>query len=124
MKLLIILICALCANAFAGNIYKCTDGNGKQSFSDMPCADGLETEHLTYKERSWVEKLKARKPVNTTVLSVKKEGVATELEYQFSNRKELNKFLKLAGELSGKNVYLLKSIEGYVAFWRGVEITE
>ena len=111
MKLLIILICVLSTNAFAGEIYKCIDGNGKQSFSDMPCADGLETEKLTYKEPTWVEEVKAKKPVNTTILSVRGNGIATEFEYQFSNRKELNKFIKIAGEISGKNVYLLKIID-------------
>lgn len=111
MKLLVIIICVLSANAFAGEIYKCTDGNGKQSFSDTPCVDGLKSEKSTYEERTWIEEVKARKPVNTTVLSVTKDGIATLLEYQFSNRNELNKFIKLAGEISGKNVYLLKIID-------------
>ncbi|WP_394203826.1 hypothetical protein [Marinagarivorans algicola] len=78
MKLLIIFICVLSINTFAGEIYKCIDGNEKQSFSDMLCADGLEIEKLTYKEPAWIEELKAKKPVNTTILSVRENGIATE----------------------------------------------
>ena len=108
MKLLIIIMCMAISNVFATEIFKCADADGKQSFSDTPCAAGLTQKKLVYENSSWIKEIEARKPANTNILTIKKNGVATEFEYQFSKIKELKQFMRLAGKISGQNVYLLK----------------
>lgn len=95
-------------NVFATEIFKCIDEDGKQTFASQPCPGALENETLFYKERSWIKELDAKKPANTNILSVTKKGDDTDLEYQFSKNKEVNKFIALAAKMSGKNAYVLK----------------
>ncbi len=97
-------------SSLAADVYKCTDENGRKTFSDKPCLKTNTQETLKYKEMSLAEQLIAAVPGKSKVIHIAKDGDDTVIDYHFSSNNELQEFMRVSNRLSGKNVNLLKII--------------
>lgn len=97
--------------AFAcADIYKCIEPDGKQYNSDQPCSSSSSQECVEIEERDWVERLRSSVPHGVEILSIKKGDTETTMKYSFATMEHSSRFLKLAAEVSGQRVALIKVI--------------
>ncbi|MES2824906.1 MAG: hypothetical protein V4732_14975 [Pseudomonadota bacterium] len=105
---LFFIVILLALNIAASEIYLCKSSEGKNSYSDKPCATGESQEKRDFKDLPWTKTLDASKPAGTEIIEVTKDNGDTIIKYAFFTGAELKKFMKSAQQLSGMNVNLLK----------------
>jgi len=105
MKYIILPFLLLFITAHAG-INKCTDANGKVSFSDKPCSTVSKSENITYKQRDWKKRLYSLTPKGIKILKIFKSQDETIVSYIFQNKKASNDFMQLVKKLSHLNISL------------------
>lgn len=108
IKILLVYVLLVSTNAFATEVFKCVQPDGRNVFSDKPCPKGVEEEKVIYKDLPWEKALEARKPPDVKITELKKVKGDTLITYRFFNQTDSNTFMKLAHELSKQNVNLLK----------------
>jgi hypothetical protein len=108
IKPMMVCVLLVSSNAFATEVFKCVQSDGKNVFSDKPCPKGAEEEKVTYKDLPWDQALIASKPDDVKVIDVKTTDGDTLITYQFFSNADASRFMRLAHDLSKQNINLLK----------------
>ena len=108
-KIFVVLTALLCQYAFAADIYKCTDENGRQVYSDKKCPKST-AEKIECNETSLDEQLKALTPGKSKINNISRKDDETLVDYEFTTHAELTEFMRLSKKISGKHVYLIKVV--------------
>lgn len=108
MRFLVVLL--LLPALASAEIYKCTDPNGKASYSDRPCSASSTEESVKIEEGDWVERLRSSVPYGIEISSVSKDGAETTVKFNFAKMEQSSQFLRLAAKVSGQSVALTKVV--------------
>jgi len=95
-------------NAYSAT-YKCTDAQGKLSFSDRPCEAGTKEEKFRLDADRWVERIDGVVPVGVELVNVTEFGDTVLIEYQFFEQKQSNEFVSKLRTLSKKSISFIHS---------------
>ncbi len=109
-KCIFMLALLMSQTSFAGDIYKCVDAKGKQTYSDSKCPESTVAEKVKYKEATLDDQLKALAPGNSKITNITRKDGDTFIDYEFTTQEELKEFMRLSQKLSGKSVNLLKFV--------------
>lgn len=107
-KYFFVLTLLISQGSFAADIYKCTDKNGNQTYSDSKCPESTSAEKVKYKDATLDDQLKALAPGNSKITNITRKDGDTFIDYEFTTQEELKEFMRLSQKLSGKHVNLLK----------------
>lgn len=109
-KYFLVLTLLMSQGGFAADIYKCTDKNGNQTYSDSKCPEATSAEKVEYKEATLNEQLTALAPGNSKITNITRKDGDTFIDYEFTTQEELKEFMRMSQKLSGKSVNLLKFV--------------
>lgn len=112
MKKCIFVLAIFASQAgFAEEIYKCVDDKGNQVFSNTKCPESATAEKVEYKAETLDEQLKALAPGKSKITNITRKDGDTLIDFEFTSVDEMEEFMRLSQELSGKHVNLLKIVK-------------
>lgn len=104
----IALLLLLAPALAAADTYKCTDDQGRKTYSDQPCPSSSAQVKLPLQDSDWLERLRSEARAGIEIRSVSRDAGGVTIKYRFERQEQSNTFLRAATQLSGQDAALLK----------------